>query len=144
MPLIAKPIPLPPKNLKQTVVVQKKTAFKDQNGLSLSQEQRIFSLNVSKLIQFIYSKGFACTFAEAYRTPEQAAIYAEKRIGIKNSLHCKRLAVDLDLYSPAGKYIVNAEDYEQFGKYWETLHSDNRWGGRFKIKDADHFEMQDL
>ncbi len=140
MVLLAKPIPVPPSNKNLSVLVAKKTIFKEQKE-SLSQEQREFALNVAKLIQYIFSKGYGCTLAEAYRTPEQAALDAKNGCGIRNSLHCKRLAIDLDLYSSTGRYLVFEEDYYQFGQYWKTLSPKNRWGGDFKRKDADHFEL---
>ena len=108
---------------------------------SLSNRQQIFAKNVGKLIEFIFSKGYACTFGEAYRTKEQAEWNAAKGIGIKNSLHCKRLAVDLNLFFQ-GKYLSDSESYRPLGEYWESLHPANRWGGRFK--DGNHFEMQEI
>jgi hypothetical protein len=103
--------------------------------------QKIFTLNVARLIMFIFEKGYSCTFGETYRTPEQAELNAKKGIGIKNSLHCKRLAVDLNLFDPSEKLCTQAKDYEPFGIYWEQLHDSNRWGGNFQRVDSDHFEM---
>jgi len=103
--------------------------------------QEIFALNVARLILFIFEKGYTCSFGEAYRTPEQAELNAKKGIGIKNSLHCKRLAVDLNLFTTTGKFSIDKKDYEQFGIYWEQLHDYNRWGGNFQRPDSDHFQM---
>ena len=141
MVLLAQPVTIPPQVTSLQLV--RKTPFKNASVLTLSEEQRLFSLNLAKLIEYIYSKGHGCTLAEAYRTPQQAVWDAQHGTGIVNSLHCKRLAIDLDLYSPSGKYLIHEEDYRQFGEYWETLHPKNRWGGRFKRLDADHFEMQE-
>lgn len=110
--------------------------------MSLAEKQALFALNVAKLIVFINEKGFKCTFGEAFRTFEQAQIYAEQGKGIKNSLHCKRLAVDLNLFSPEGKYLEDSKDYVQFGKYWESLHGENRSGCFFSKPDGNHFEMK--
>lgn len=104
-------------------------------------KQKTFALNASKLIQFIFSQGYTCTLGEAFRTPEQAAIYAFAGIGIKNSQHCKRLAIDLNIFSPGGLYLTNSDDYRVFGEYWESLDSANRWGGSFHHADGNHFEM---
>lgn len=112
---------------------------------TLSQEQAIFAQNVAKLIEYIFAKGFVCSLGETYRTPAQAAIYAKEGKGILDSLHCKRLAIDINLFSVDGKYFPETPDYEPFGVYWESLHPSNRWGGRFKERpDGNHFEMQDL
>jgi hypothetical protein len=112
--------------------------------MQLWQKQSIFSQNVAQLLQYIYSKGFSVSLGEAYRTPEQAHLDALKGIGIADSLHCKRLAIDLNLFSAQGEYLSDPKEYEQFGVYWETLHPFNRNGRNFKRGDANHFEMQDL
>ena len=107
-------------------------------------EQAIFAQNIGKLIDFIYSKNYSCTLGDAYRTPEQAALYAKQGKGIVDSLHCKRLAIDLNLFDTSLKYLPQGDDYRTFGEYWESLHPQNRWGGRFKtLVDSNHFEMKD-
>lgn len=108
--------------------------------MTLSERQQEFAWNVSHLIEKIMCDGYRCTFGEAYRTPEQAALNAKKGIGIVNSLHCKRLAVDLNLFKD-GVYLADTESHRPFGEYWESLHPSNRWGGRFK--DGNHYEMQE-
>jgi hypothetical protein len=111
--------------------------------MKLSVNQQIFAQNVAKLITKIFDCSYSCTLGEAFRTEEQANIYAQKGIGIKNSLHCKRLAIDLNLFSPSGKYLTSTDQYATFGAFWETLHPLNRWGGKFKRADGNHFEMKD-
>lgn len=108
--------------------------------MKLSEAQQIFALNVSKLIAWIYEKGWACTIGEVYRTPEQALIYEAQGKGIKNSLHCSRLAVDLNLFV-SGVYKVESDAYKELGGFWKTLNPLNRWGGDWKSKDANHFQM---
>lgn len=113
--------------------------------MTLREKQSLFMLNVASFIHYVHSNGFTCTFGEAYRTPEQAEIYAKSGKGIKDSLHCKRLALDFNLYDVSGTYLTDSKDYEKFGIYWESLHEFNRWGGRFKkLVDGNHIEMQDL
>ena len=106
----------------------------------LSKQQQIFTYNFASLILFIFDKGYTCTQGETYRTPEQAAIYAKTGKGIKNSLHCKRLAADLNLFSPEGVYLTETAQYKWVGDYWKTLNPSNRWGGDFKL-DGNHFSM---
>jgi hypothetical protein len=108
--------------------------------MTLSERQQIFTKNVSKLITHIFFSGYACTFGEAYRTPEMAEIYASRGVGIKNSLHCKRLAIDLNLFFD-GKYLPSSDSHALFGEYWESLHPANHWGGRFG--DGNHYSMMD-
>jgi hypothetical protein len=107
-------------------------------------------MNVSKLIYEINISGYACTFGEAWRTPEMAAIYAKRGTGISHSLHCIRLAVDLLLFKD-GVWITDTESYRPFGTYWCSLNSLNRWGGDWDKdgvpdpgeNDGNHFEMQE-
>jgi hypothetical protein len=106
----------------------------------LVKKQAKFSQDMAKLIQYIDAQGDHCTLAEAYRTPEQAAINAHKGIGIANSLHCHRLAIDLCLFDKDWKYCTAAKLYKKYAEYWLTLDSDNRAGYFFPKVDANHFE----
>ena len=113
--------------------------------MKLSQKQAVFAHNVAKLIEFIYSKGYSCSLGETYRTAAQALAYSKEGKGIANSLHCKRLAIDINLFSPDGSYFPETKDYEPFGKFWEALDPLNRWGGTFETRpDGNHYEMRDL
>lgn len=109
--------------------------------MNLFHSQIIFAKYVGILIAYIYSCGYSCTLGEAFRTPLQASVYAKEGLGIKNSLHCKRLAIDINLISPEGTYLTDTTEYEKFGIYWESLDKFNRWGGRFHSRsDGNHFE----
>lgn len=110
--------------------------------MKLWEKQAIFAYNIGLLIQNIRDYGYACTLGEAYRTPEQAALYAKQGKGIYNSLHCQRLAIDLNLFSDKGIYLTQSDDYKPFGIFWESLHPHNRWGGTFARADGNHFEMR--
>jgi hypothetical protein len=110
-------------------------------ALTLGQKQRIFTLNVARLIVWTYNEGYTLSFAEAYRTPEQAALNARKGSGIARSLHMVRLAVDLNLFKD-GKWLNKSEDFAPLGAMWKRLHPLNRWGGDFKSRpDGNHFSM---
>lgn len=108
--------------------------------MKLSERQQVFARNVARLILYMAESNYACTFGEAYRTPEQAALNAKKGIGIAKSLHCKRLAVDLNLFKD-GVYLSDTESHRPFGEWWEALDPMNRWGGRFK--DGNHYEARE-
>ncbi len=111
----------------------------------LYKQQADFAKDVSKLILYIFESGYICTFGEAWRTEDQALIYFHNHKGIKNSLHCKRLAVDLNLFSLDGKYISDSTKYARFGIYWESLSVFNKWGGKFKNNfiDGNHFQRKE-
>lgn len=108
----------------------------------LHNEQILFAKHVAALIMYIFSQGYSCTLGEAFRTHQQANIYAHEHIGIINSLHCFRLAIDLNIFDSSGKYLSDSKAYYQFGMYWETLDPYNRWGGNFPRADGNHFERQ--
>ena len=106
--------------------------------MSLSEKQQKFVLLICSLIEWADKVGYKVTFGEAYRTPEQAALNAEKGTGISNSLHTIRLAIDLNLFKN-GVYLTATEDYQLAGEYWEGLDPECAWGGRFN--DGNHFSL---
>lgn len=107
---------------------------------TLSAKQQRFVKMVGDLIIWTYEQpGHTLTFGEAWRTPEQAAIYAAQGKGIKSSLHLVRLAIDLNLFK-AGRYCDKTEDYEELGRYFESL--GGCWGGSFLTRpDGNHFSL---
>ena len=105
--------------------------------MKLSDEQAQFTLDVAKLILWADSQGYRLTFGEVFRPPETALLYAQRGIGIADSLHCKRLAVDFNLFC-GGKYMQDSESYARLGVAWEGLSPQNRWGGHYS--DGNHFE----
>lgn len=89
--------------------------------MSTSKRQQLFASLLPRLIDYIYEQGYACTLGDAFR--DDRVPY-----GHANSLHRKRLAIDLNLFKD-GKYLQETEDHAPFGEYWCSLHPDNRWGG---------------
>jgi len=110
--------------------------------MKLLDAQKIFSLNVAKLINHIYETNHFCTLGEIFSTSDQAQIYANQGLGILDSQHCKRLAIDLNLFDSEGNYITNPEQYQPYALFWQSLHYKNRAGYFFPLKDAVHFEMK--
>ena len=104
--------------------------------MTLGAHQRKFTSMVGCLITWAYDHGYELTFAEAYRTPEQAALNAKAGKGIRNSLHTMRLAVDFNLFRD-GVWLRNTEDHEPLGLYWESI--GGSWGGRFG--DGNHYSL---
>ena len=111
--------------------------------MKLVDKQSFFAQNVAALLLYIHSLNLKCTLGEAYRTPEQASLYAKEGKGIVDSLHCKRLAIDINLFDAQNNYLQDSESYEKLGIFWEKMHPLNRWGGRFSRPDGNHFQMQE-
>jgi hypothetical protein len=123
--------------------------------MDLNLKQRVFSFNVGRLLAWIYANGYEVTFGEAYRTPEQQAIYLkEKKTKVATSQHQNRLAIDLNLMKTPKSgydYISDTNEYKPIGDYWVSLNENNRWGGDWdkdglttdeKFHDGNHFEMR--
>jgi len=108
--------------------------------MTLGEKQRLFTRLVGKLIEYAYASGYELTFGDAYRSPEQAKLNAQAGKGIINSLHCERLAIDLNLFVN-GVYQTDSAAYKALGEYWETLGPDCKWGGRFSRPDGNHFSI---
>lgn len=112
--------------------------------MRLTELQQAFARDLISLFKYIHDQGYAFTLGEAYRTAEQAELYAKTGKGIKNSLHCKRLAIDINLFNDKNEFLSETKDHEVFGKYWESLNPANRWGGNFKRADGNHYERNDI
>ncbi|EKN4770554.1 M15 family metallopeptidase [Yersinia enterocolitica] len=107
--------------------------------MKLSTKQQQFTTMVARLITYASEQGYGLTFGEAWRTPEQARLNAQKGSGIANSLHCQRLAVDFNLFID-GEYQTRTEAYRPLGEFWESI--GGAWGGRFKRPDGNHFSLE--
>jgi hypothetical protein len=102
-------------------------------------QQVVFARLVPRLIEQAFVLGYEVTGGEWWRTPEQAAWNAAHGIGIKNSLHRRRMAIDLNLFKN-GVLLTKSEDYRPLGEWWEGQHPLARWGGRFG--DGNHFSLE--
>lgn len=110
--------------------------------MSLLAKQVEFTRCVGLLLDWAFVTGNEVVLAEAYRTREQAELYARAGKGILNSNHCKKLAVDLFRYKD-GTVSWEFEDYRALGDYWKTLHPLARWGGDMpRLRDAVHFSFE--
>lgn len=109
--------------------------------MTLRQRQSLFVSLVAGLILKAEGMGYQLTFGEAYRSPEEAARLASIGAGIKNSLHTKRLAIDLNLFKD-GVYLSSTEAHRPLGEWWEEQNPGCRWGGSFKGRpDGNHYEL---
>lgn len=109
--------------------------------MTLGEKQRLFVRLVGQLIGHAYAAGYGLTFGDAYRDPKQAAQNAAAGIGISNSLHCVRLAVDFNLFRD-GQYLTASEAHRPLGEYWKGLHPLCRWGGDFSKPDGNHYSLE--
>jgi hypothetical protein len=98
--------------------------------------QETFAVNVAKLILFINANGYQVTLGETIRSKAEAEVYAKKGIGIRDSNHIYRLAIDLNLFKD-GKYLKTSKDYKFAGVYWQSLNKHNE----HHCSDSNHFEM---
>jgi len=82
--------------------------------------------------------GYKMRGGELYRTPEQALLYAKQGRGIAKSLHQVKCAIDINLFA-SGVWLQKTEDHKELGEFWESLHPNCRWGGRYN--DGNHYEF---
>lgn len=80
--------------------------------------------------------GWEVTLGEAWRSEEEARRLAAHRHGIKRSLHCDRLALDLNLFVD-GVWLQSTEAHRELGEWWESV--GGAWGGRFG--DGNHYSL---
>ena len=109
--------------------------------MSLREEQEKFTRDVVKLLTWAFSMGYEVTLGEAFRTPEQQAIYVrDGRSKTMNSKHLNRCAIDIFVFKE-GKLLTTKEEMQPVGNTWEGLSKENRWGGNFSgFVDIPHME----
>lgn len=111
--------------------------------MRLVEKQVLFSELVARFIWELRDIGYHVTMGECWRDPRWAAQLAKTGSGINHSLHCYRLAVDLNLVYE-GKFLTTKEEYEPAGELWESYAGGEVvtcWGGRFHEPDSDHFSV---
>jgi len=135
--------------------------------MTLRQKQSLFAFNIHKLIEFAYKNGFELTFGESTRTPSQiilnffgydvvqrsdgpTLVKRPRTSKTLESRHGVRLAVDFNIF--IGDRLTNSpKEIKPLGDFWESLHTDNVWGGDWDrddnldeetFTDPYHFEMK--
>jgi len=132
----------------------------------LLNKQFSFTEGVGKLIGHAASLGYKIKLGEVLRSDEQAEINAlgfsgreaacqliEKQFpmlaskirnnrgnGIRNSVHCQALAVDVQLFDAQGAWLQEKFPYEQLADFWETLGPEHRAGVRWG--DTPHYSIE--
>jgi hypothetical protein len=105
--------------------------------MTLRQKQSVFAELTAHLILDAYRLGYEITLGDAHRSIEEAT-----RLGKPNSLHTKKLAIDLNLFKD-GHYLSSTESHKILGQWWENQSNDNYkccWGGRFG--DGNHYSIK--
>lgn len=72
---------------------------------------------------------YSVTFGEAFRPASVARDYAMRGIGIANSLHTQRLAIDLNLFD-RGVFQTATEAHQPLAELWMQV------GGQMGVKPA--------
>ena len=106
-------------------------------------EQALFMQDITTLIRWCFTNGYAVTAGEFLRTPLQQAEYVRTgRSKTLKSIHLEKRAADLQFFRLSdGKYLTTKDEVAPIGAYWESLSKENRWGGNFKsLCDAPHFQ----
>lgn len=107
--------------------------------MTLREKQSLFASLVASLITHAGALGYAVTLGEAWRSEWEALRLAKVGLGIKRSVHCDRLAVDLNLFKN-GVYLTTSDAHRPLGEWWEKQHPLCRWGGRFG--DGNHYSFE--
>jgi len=107
--------------------------------MTLREQRCLFTLYVAKLINKATEMGYHVALGEVVRDARIAALNAKSGAGIGNSLHITGLAVDMNLYDSAGKYLDDTESHRPLGAWWKSLDPNCRWGGDFKRIDGNHY-----
>lgn len=136
---------------------RRKEIILEREGNQLTGKQFLFMSCLGKLLLWCEQNGYTVTGGDLYRSMDSLKCYhcqqpvnyqqllvSNGRSHTLNSLHCNRLAIDLNLFKD-GQYIGNdGQAYAPLGQYWESLDPSNHWGGgdHFPVgqKDFDHFE----
>lgn len=110
--------------------------------MSLNRKQARFTYKIAQLICWANEELHVQLIgAELFRTKEQAEIYKEQGKGILNSVHRKKLALDMFVYKN-GTISWDIEDYRPIGEKWKTMDPDARWGGdMLNRRDSVHFSF---
>lgn len=106
----------------------------------LRDAQDRFAGYLARLIDYAHGLGLTLQLGDVWRAPELADLYAQRGVGVRDSLHCSRLAVDM-LIRVHGVLQEDSEAYRPLGEFWESLDPRARWGGRFPRPDGNHFEL---
>ena len=92
-------------------------------------KQMMFSKMVCLLMQFAHCNSYQITLGDAYRDPRCD-------YGSPDSMHRRRLAIDLNLFKD-GKYLTSGKYHAKLHDFWDTI------GGAERIEgDLNHYSLE--
>ena len=100
--------------------------------MTLGDKQEKFAEMVMLLLIWLHHMGYKVRLGHAMRCQNC-------KVGIANSEHKKKLAIDINLFKD-GKYLTRTEDHLPPGEYWESI--GGRWGGRLTKPDGNHYQFE--
>jgi hypothetical protein len=106
----------------------------------LGDKQKLFTRLLPRLLDKAHELGYEVSLGDAYRDPRVFGSAGESTgYGHPYSNHKRRLAIDLNLFKD-GKFLTQTVDHAELGSYWESLHDECVWGGRFN--DGNHYSIK--
>ena len=86
---------------------------------------------------------YTVTFGETFRPQSVAMAYARQGVGIANSLHTKRLAVDLNLFD-RGRFVESSEGHKPLADLWLQIgpHFGIKPAAGYYFNDGNHYSCQ--
>jgi hypothetical protein len=110
--------------------------------MRLSEKQMLFAQDTARLFNYIWETGNQFTYGRAYDTPEeQQRLFDAGLSETLNSLHLKRLAIDLNIFVD-GELTYDVDTLRHIGEFWKSLSPNNEWGGSWGW-DAGHFQRNE-
>lgn len=111
--------------------------------MTLGKNQEAFSKDLTALLNYLHDNNYVVRIGEAERTKEQQEIYIKQgKSKTLNSMHLKRCAIDLHIFKD-GNWLQTKAQLQEIGDYWESLSTENKWGGNYKnFIDTPHFERK--
>lgn len=116
----------------------------DNDPMPLGKRQELFMECLFKFGAWLIANGYKVRGGELQRDPRVAKMNDANGVGISNSLHIDKLAIDLNLFKN-GVFLDKTEDHAAPGAYWKSLHSLCAWGGDFKPPtkpDGNHYSVR--
>ena len=110
--------------------------------MNLRDKQSLFAVRLAKLILHAQSLGFEVTLGEVWRSAEEAKRLTILGSGIARSLHCDRLAADVNLFRH-GEWLTTSSAHQPLGQWWEQQSTPDAvcvWGGSWG-HDANHYSI---
>lgn len=109
---------------------------------TIGEAQEAFMECLPALIRQALAMGYKVRGGELWRDQRWAKILAKMGLGIVNSLHIDKLAIDIQLFKD-GVWLTSTESHKPLGEWWEDYGKKQGlplcWGGRFG--DGNHYSL---